>query len=264
MIRACLIYPLLLLTNPACIKNTVNIEFTGNKRGITVILSKLNVKRGEPFYASVNVPDSNSSVKWTIKPSDSTQIIPAGKQATIYIALSGSYRITANFYSPADTVNAYDSSNSTIIVNDSIYTAPPSNSGIDTISISGDQITLKPITFSDTGLVIMANTTRLYNCTSYIQGFEILPGPPGPTSTITLDFNSAWIEDIPGNCQGALNTAYGIVGFNTFFENGIHPFKANLNQVNYVGSLTVTDTAYTFAWNYTSGITISPLHIKRN
>ena len=247
----------------SCVKNTATIEYISGIPNQIINPPEDTIKRGEPKVFTADPPNPNSTIRWTIVPTDSTVIIPNGNQAKVLISVPGTYLLTASFYSAADPVKAYDSSNYKIIVNDSVYIAPPSNTGIDTISISGDQIILKPTNFSDTGLVIIANTTRLYDCTSYIEGFQIVLGPPGPASSITLDFSSSWILDFPGNCSGAKNTAYWIVGFNVFFENGIHPLNAKLNGVNYQGSVLVSDSAYTFTWNYTSGIIISPLTLKR-
>ncbi|HEY4967213.1 MAG TPA: hypothetical protein VII28_12480, partial [Puia sp.] len=66
-----------------------------------------------------------------------------------------------------------------------------------------------------------------------------------------------------GDCGGEKDQAYAYMPINTLAA-GVYKVTANLNQVNYQGSLTVTDTDYTFSWNYTSGIIISPLHIKKN
>ncbi len=126
---------------PSCIKNTATIEYlSGNSNQIPAPLNP--VKQGEPFIITAVLPDSNASVRWTIRPSDNTDLTFNGNQAMISISLAGTYAITANFYSPSNNATPFDSSNYTIIVNDSIYTAPPVGSGLDTVQLAGDQIVL--------------------------------------------------------------------------------------------------------------------------
>jgi hypothetical protein len=80
---------------------------------------------------------------------------------------------------------------------------------------------------------------------------------------LNFDFGSAEIVEGKTDCGGKKDQAYAYMPINTL-ANGIYTIAANLNQVNYQGSLKVTDTYYTFTWNYTTGIIISPLQIKRN
>jgi hypothetical protein len=44
---------------------------------------------------------------------------------------------------------------------------------------------------------------------------------------------------------------------------GANDFTIFFNGVAYKGTLTVTSTTCTFNWNYTSGVTISPLTIAK-
>ena len=118
------------LSTPACIKNTVTVDYAGTpKTGDTtkipaIILLKDTVKKGEPFVVTTSVQSPDTIVIWTINPSDNTSIVPNGNNATIFITLPGIYLITANFYLPTNTLKAYDSTNSTIFVNDSAYVPP--------------------------------------------------------------------------------------------------------------------------------------------
>jgi hypothetical protein len=64
-------------------------------------------------------------------------------------------------------------------------------------------------------------------------------------------------------CNGAKNHAF-LYLFYAPLNNGTFTISAELNSITYQGSLTVTDTDYIFTWNYSSGIMITPLQIKRN
>jgi|SRR5450631_999914 len=150
----------------ACVKNTSGTGYTGSKTNSTMVLSKSVIKKGEPLLVSSTKADMNSIIKWKIYPANNTVILPADNQAAIFLTNAGPHQVTANYYMPSDTTIAYNSSNSTLIVNDSTYTPPPVGANYDTASIAGDQITLIPTSSLDSGLVILANTTRLYNLLS--------------------------------------------------------------------------------------------------
>jgi len=251
----------LLTVIPACVKNSASTGYSTGTNGSSISLSKTVVERGEPLLVSTTKPDVNAIIRWKVYPANNSVILPKDNQAAIFINNPGSHQVTANYYLPSDTTIAYDSSNSTITVVDTIYTPPPVGSDYDTASLAGDQITLFPTSSLDSGLVILANTARLYNCYPYLTAYGWTQG--GVTSTLNFDFRSAEVVEGKGDCSGIKNTAYAYMPLNTL-ASGIYTITANFNQVNYQGSLTVTDTDYTFTWNYSSGIIISPLHIKRN
>ena len=248
---------------PACIKNTVSVNYTGTKKTPEIILPKPIVKRGEPFTVSTNAPDPATVIKWAIRPSASTVLIPYGNELFVSISASGTYLLTANFYTPADTVTAYDSTHTTITVNDSVYTAPPIGSDLDSVQLTGDQLTIISSAHGDSGLAIIAQTVNLYNCSPYLTAYGMGLYGPAPPSSIGFNFNGAEVVEGKGNCGGVKSPA---ISLTTLIPptNGFYTITANLNQVNYEGSLTVSDSAYTFTWPYTSGIVISPLVIKKN
>lgn len=258
VVMVCLFFALVM---PACIKNTVSVDYVGTKKTPEIILPKPIVKKGEPFVVSTNEDDPNTVIKWAIRPSYGTVLIPYGSEVTINISVAGSYLITASFYSPADTVKAFDSTHSTIIVNDSVYSAPPIGSGLDTVSLTG-ALTIVSSAHGDSGLAIIAQTVNLYNCSPYLTAYGMGLYGPTPLSSIGFDFNGAEVVEGTGNCGGVQQPA---ISLTTLIPpaNGFYTITANLDQVNYEGSLTVSDTAYTFTWPYTSGITISPLQIKK-
>ncbi len=241
---------------PSCIKNTATVEYlSGNSNQIVTPLNP--VKRGEPFEITPVLPDSNASVRWTIRPSNNTELTLNGNQAMISISLAGNYAITANFYSPSNNVTPFDSSNYSIIVNDSLYTPPVISVG-DSVLPIGAAIMLVPV--SNSGMLgIIVQTFQQYNCTSSIEAIGFVP--IAPLTTIFLYFDSARINVSKADCGGITNPA-------TISENigtltiGVHPIYVELKQM-YQGSVNVTDSDYTFTWPYGSGVTISPLQIKK-
>src|SRR5664279_1045928 len=167
----CIICLIFFAAVPACVKNSSSTRYSGSKTNSGVTLSKTTVKKGEPLLASTDKPDANTIVRWKIYPSTNTVILPSDNQAAIFVTNPGLHQVTASYYSLSDSTIAYDSSNSTITVIDSPYTPPPVGDGYDTASIAGDQITLIPTASLDSGLVILANTTRLYNCFPYLTAY---------------------------------------------------------------------------------------------
>ncbi len=251
----------LIVITSACVKNTNGTGYTGSKTNSTMELSKSVIKKGEPLLISTSKPVINSIIRWKIYPANNTVILPADNRAAIFITNAGPHKVTANYYMPSDTTIAYDSSNTTVVVNDSTYTPPPPGDGLDTASIAGDQITLIPTSSLDSGLVILANTTRLYNCYPYLTAYGWTQGGIG--SSLNFDFRSVEVVEGKGDCGGRKDQAFAYMPINELAV-GNYTVTANLNQVSYQGSLTVTDTDYIFTWNYTSGIIISPLQIKKN
>jgi hypothetical protein len=247
--------------NSACKKNSVDQSTKGNSQ---LTLSKSKVNRGERLTASVNSSDPNKKIKWKIVPAASSQVTPLNDKAAAIFALAGSYQITASYYTQGDSLVAYDSSSAPVTVTDSIDTTPvftPIDDGLDTASLEGDDLTLTPISASDSGLIMLAKTTRLYNCAPYLTGYGAGGGPGNTNSLLIYE----WGEVVEGStdCKGAKNpvTAYFFYGP---FKNGSYNISAILNQITYQGILTVTDTDYTFSWNYSNGFIISPLQIKKH
>jgi hypothetical protein len=241
----------------ACKKNDNGNQSTSGNSVLT--LSKATVKRGEQLLASTNLSDVNTKIKWTVFPSGSSNVSSANKEAAAIFAFAGAYRITASYYSLSDTSVAYDSSSSPVVVTDSFYTPSSNGMNVDTASLAGDQIILTPVKASDSVFVMLAQTIKLYNCTPYLTAYG---AGGGFSSSLLFDFKSAEVVEGTGECNGAKNPAIAYIFFNPA-ANGIYNFSALLNQVTYQGTLTVTDTDYTFTWNYTSGIIISPLQIKK-
>jgi hypothetical protein len=240
----------------ACVKNANNGQHGGggSRDSATLTLSKSSVKRGEQVMVSTNLANTGTLIKWKTNATAGAIVSPANSQAAVIFALAGTYNITASYYNPADTVSAYDSSSSPVVVTDSIYT-PSNSSPADTTNLSGS-VALTPI-LTDSGLIIMIQTGNLYDCTSYLTAYGWTEGGP----TLNFDFSSAEVVLNSINCGGARNPANAIMFFLPLAD-GYYPVTAELNQVNYSGGLSISGTVYTFTWNYTSGITISPQQVS--
>jgi hypothetical protein len=234
---------------PACVKNAGSIQTTGTGSKSDLTLSKSDLKRGEQLIASTNQTNPNAVVKWTTYPATNTVVVPANNQAGAIFAQAGSYRITASYYNASDTSVAYDSSSAPVIVNDSISSPSVIPDGLDSVSLTGDQLILSPIS---------VQTVNLYNCTPFLAAYSF----DGLNGNSLLLYSGGEVVEGSG-CNGAKNPAVSYL-FYSPLNIGTYNISAVLNNVTYNGSLTVTATDYIFTWNYSSGITISPLQIKRN
>ncbi len=240
----------------SCAKNSGSNNSTSSKSDLT--LSKSDLKRGEQLIASTNQSNPNAIVKWTTYPSTNTVVVPANNQAGAIFAQAGSYRITASYYNASDTTVAYDSSSAPVIVNDSISSPSVVPDGLDSVSLTGDQLILSPISASDSIFIMSVQTVNLYNCTPFLAAYSF----DGLNGNSLLLYSEGEVVEGSG-CNGAKNHAVSYLFFSPL-NTGTYNISAVLNNVTYNGSLTVTAKDYIFTWNYTSGITISPLQIKRN
>jgi hypothetical protein len=240
----------------ACNKNTTSSG--GNANILT--LSKSTVKIGEPVIATTN--GTSSGISWST-PSNG-QVWPSthSDSATFVFTRAGSYQITA--YIPNSNTSmgplTEDSSNATVIVKDSLYgdtsTAYCNVILVKTLS-ADDQINLTPISYSDTGLIFIAHTQDLYTNSPILNSGGNIPLSNG---TFECDFNSTFEYACLGSPTPV--PAVGIVSF-TSVTNGTYNLVFKLNGTTYQGTVTVTDTNCTITWNYSSGVTISPLTIQK-
>jgi hypothetical protein len=179
----------------------------------------------------------------------------------ILFSNSGNYTITANYYVDSIATTPYDSSSSPIIVSDSVYNDSVASCNLLTeVPIqSGDLITLTPISYSDTGLVLLAHTQLTYGNYYPNLGFpEIADSADG-----NYVFGFGQVTENP--CSASTSAPVPATGSLSFtgLNNGVHSLTIVLNNTLYTGSLNVTDASCTFSWNYTSGIVISPLTIQK-
>ncbi len=240
----------------ACNKNTTSTSGSTN----ILTLSKSTVKIGEPVIATTN--GTSSGITWST-PSNG-QVWPSAHtdSATFVFTHAGSYQITA--YIPNSNTSmgpiTEDSSNATVIVTDSLY-GDTLAFHCDVIVVktlsADDQINLTPISYSDTGLIFIAHTQDLYTNSPILNCGGNLPPSNG---VFECDFNSAFEYVCIGSPAPA--PAVGIVSF-TSLTNGTYNLVFKLNGITYQGSVTANDTNCSITWNYSSGVTISPLMIQK-
>jgi hypothetical protein len=218
-----------------------------------LVLSKSVVKLGEPLVVTTRNHTLGASIHWSVSPSTNSWTSASGDSATFVFSQPGNYQVIA--------ASATDSSSSRVSVNDSIYT--------DTVNVrcnllqsvpisAGDQVILTPIAYSDSaGLVLLAHTQNAY--TSYpilVYGGNF----SGVGGSLECDFNS--ITEYPCNGPGYPTPAMTDVFFNSLAD-GTYTLVFKLNGTTYQGSMTVSNASVIFNWNYTSGVTISPLTIQK-
>ncbi len=257
IVKTAVICTSVLILIHACVKNSGTVNYTGGTKS-DLTLSKSNLKRGEQLIASTNQSNPNAIVKWTTYPSTNTLVSPANNQASAIFAMPGSYQITASYYNASDTTLAYDSSSAPVTVNDSFITTAPIPDGLDTVSLAGDQLILSPVSASDSIFIMSVQTVNLYNCTPFLAAYSF----DGLNGNSLLLYSEGEVVEGSG-CNGAKNHAVSYLFFGPL-NNGTYSISAVLNGITYQGTLAVTSTYYTFTWNYSSGITISPLQIKRD
>jgi hypothetical protein len=223
-------------------------------------LSKQTVTIGEPVVAG-NVGNLSVVTRWSVSPSTNSTVIPNGYQSILLFSRSGSYTVTATYYSDSLAAAPYDSSSSGIAVNDSVYADSSTTycSGGSQVPIpASDLITLTPISYSDTGLVLLAHTQNLYG--NNYPGLGILQAT---LSGDTYSFGFDNVIESPCNYSTPAPTpATGSVSLYTL-NTGNYSVTVSVNGTSYQGSLSITATSCTFTWNYSSGVVISPLTITK-
>jgi hypothetical protein len=216
---------------------------------------------GEPLVAATNETGSNLVTRWSVNPSANTWVTPAVNKSVILFSKPGAYTITANYFSDSTAPTPYDSSSSPVTVTDSVYndSAVAHCNVIAEIPITaGDQITLTPISYSDTGLVLLAHTQDMYGDNYPSLGFSESGSIGGGYS-----FAFSNVTEYPCTTPASGPTpATGSLSF-TGLSNGTYNLTISLNGANYQGMIVATDTDCTFSWNYSSGIIISPLQIQK-
>jgi hypothetical protein len=227
-------------------------------------LSSSTIKRNQPLVASTNVISADLVVKWSVNsPASSAWLSSSGNRSVILFSNSGNYTVTASYFVDSTAAAPYDSSSSPVIVTDSIYNDSSGQSvsctTLEQVPISNDdQIFLTPVNYSDTGLAFIAHTQLTYGNQYPWLNFETTPD-----TTSGYGFVFATVTENPcGNSTALPVAATGIPSINPLTI-GTHDFTVILNGNVYQGELEVTATSCTFIWNYTSGVTISPLTITR-
>jgi hypothetical protein len=242
----------------ACNKSTSS-QSTPNTGSLTLTLSDQSVKKGQALLVSLPQGVSAASVKWSVSPDSAARLTAGSNGASVLFFKAGRYKISANYATGSDSARR-DSCNGTVVVSDTLYVPPtPVSPAYDTTAVVRDTLTLTPM--SDTSnLILIAQSSRRYGCLPYY----IYSIAAGVNTGISLQF--PWVVTNHVNACGAAGPAVSALFLQNDIKgwpNGTYPFSVTYSGATYTGSLTIADSDYTFTWNYTTGVIISPLHIKR-
>jgi hypothetical protein len=224
-----------------------------------IVFSKSSVKIGEPLYATSSGGPAGTTVQWTTGTNGQVWSSVNSDTATFLFTSAGTYEVKAVFISGSN-ITGYDSSSTTITVIDSLFTDTSTlhcNVIIQKTLSPDDQVSLTPISFSDTGLIFVAHTKNSYDHSPILDCGGNLPPTGG---SFECDFNSTLLFPCLGSPLPA--PAVGIVSF-TSVTSGTFPLIFKLNGTTFSGGLTITNTQATITWSYSSGVTISPLTIQK-
>jgi hypothetical protein len=221
------------------------------------------VKKGEPFFATTNATGTNLAIKWSINPSlPSTWTSAEGNKSSFLVATPGSYTITASYFADSTNVGAqaFDSSSNTVIVSDSVYSDSSvaiCDALIEVPILLNDQLTITPVSYSDTGLALFVHTQD-----TYANHYPTLNYGIGSDSTVGYEFEFGTITEYPcGSPTVSPTPASALLSLGAMTP-GTFPFSVVLSGTVYTGSVVVTPSSCTFNWNYSSGVIISPLTIQ--
>ncbi len=244
----------------ACFISCKKNSSTGTAAIPTVTLSKSVVKLGEPLMATANQASSQALIKWSVNPAVNAWINSTNNKSVILFSSPGNYTVTANYYTDSSTTTPYDSSSSPVAVNDSLYgdSTVRCDAIISAPMESGDQVILTPVSYADTGLVLLAHTQKMY--ADFPSLGNIQPAIDNEEN-YEFTFNNTILE-YPCLGSSGPSPATTVLPFGAL-GNGTHTLTVLLNGITYEGSILVTSTDFTFTWTYTSGVILSTLHINK-
>jgi len=251
----------------ACNKNAspASGSKTTGTGSTTLTLSATSVQKGAPLIATVD-NSAAENIRWTVTPSTVTHIATGNGHAMILFAEAGTYQVKASYVSG---VGSADSATCPITVSDTVFTPVPPPA-TDTTSLAGVGITLTPMLDTIGRLVLLAQSTTVYNCfPTFI--WSVSQGQFGSTAMENGEISLIFYEVIStasgSGCDGAQNPASAYLFPEQFLTGppaaGTYPISVMVNQTLYQGTYTVTATGFNFNWPYTSGVTISPTQLKQ-
>lgn len=221
-----------------------------------LVASKSMVKINEPDSLELVGATTTDAFKWTVSPTGYDSLITSKNKALVFFKKSGTYTIQVSD-------NGATPVSKTITVNDSVYTTPSSTI---TLSLAGDQITLKPAYYksatADSSYIYFTATTTNSYCNVNRLNFTY-----GIDSLNQYNFN---FKNVIQNGTCTVSTAplvsYAIKLIKSgspVLADGTYPFNVILNGTTYTGTIAVSSTNIIFNWNYTSGVLVSPKQISR-
>ena len=257
IIQACGIGILLLFIS-GCKKN----NGSGIALGSTVTLSQKTVKLEEPLYAAAsNNFHPGSYIRWSVNPSQNSWLSASGNQSVLLFSHSGTYSITANYYTDSTSPDSYDSSSAMISVTDILFNADTSfhcNAIVVSDFSLEEQMLITPVAFTnDDALVLAVHTHSVFS-----NAALIIYSNPSPDTINNNAYSFNFIENFAcvGNPIPSPATAVMVV---PALGSGIHPLHFTLSGYSFDGSINVVGNDLTIHWPYTSIITIYPLEISK-
>lgn len=250
---------ILLVLMISCAKDP-QINTSGSATKPSLTFSKTDVKIAEPLLATTSGQTAGSVVYWTTNENGHVGVSVSTDSAFLVFTNSGTYTVTAT-YSSTNGAMPYDSISATITVNDSIYNSvspTPLNCGADSVKslLRDDELTVSPI-LTDTGLVFVATSKKIYGNSAFLNASVNLPGTGG-IYEVDLDSTLNYVcygSSIPGQAYSIISLANP--------SNGNYTLVLKLNGITYQGSFRLADTGITITWNYTQGVIFSPLTVKK-
>lgn len=225
--------------------------------GIQLVATSNSIKTGQLDSLALVGAAATDSVKWAVSPiAGLNNIYFKNNHAVVSFNQTGSYTVTATLnntpYSTTIAVTQADTTRTTA-------THYP---------LTGDAITLtshySKSPGSDSAYVYFtAQTNKFYYClNSYLTYNVSLTG--GFTLNIVDMVKPATTACQVGSTRlttAAIALRQNVV--NNYLGAGTYPVTVTLNGATYTGNVVVTATDITFNWGYTSGVSITPMHITR-
>jgi hypothetical protein len=241
----------------SCNKNNKNGHVANGEKPSIMLSSKI-ANRGQQITAEVTGVVSSSKVRWTVQPAGRNILTSSGLRSLLQFLSAGSYTVTASV-ADSNSMTPHDSSSSPITITDSIqYPSPLDTANIDTTGLNGTQLHLQPI-WADSGLAFVVSSDSIYRGLPYFCGDGGWVGINGGDS-LGLVFSMICILD--PNSGSSPNAATTLEVFGNL-PNGTHGFIFNFSGTLYKGVINVSDQTIYFTWNYSSGVTMSPLVVQK-
>ena len=129
-----------------------------------ISLSAQTVKLSEPVLATAVGASAQMVTRWSVSPSADTWQYPDTGKFQVLFYSPGKYKITASFYADSTTSIPVNSISTLVTVTDSIYIGPPGLCALirATPILAADQLSLIPIAYTDSGLLLLAHTEDTY------------------------------------------------------------------------------------------------------
>ena len=239
----------LLLGLAACTKSSSTGGST--KPSSTLTVSATSAAKGEPVTFSVPSALANTPLQWSVYPSNLTHLSAGKGQAVVLFGSAGTYHVVAGYGNGADS----SADTVSVVITDSVYNPPPPVT-YDTTSLASDVITLTPIIDSTGQLFMAAQTAKSYESPSLLYN---VVSTEGWTGGLSISFYG--VGTIQGSGYSTTAYAYLFLNNNTTPSPGTYPLTVTVDGTQYTGSITVTSNGFSFTWNYTTGVIISPLQV---